>query len=92
MCLQKYDGLKKVVVVGIDMTAAWKMELQSVRDRQMALQASRLSALGEMAGGIAHEINNPLMIIQGIGFQVSKVMQRMVNSPTAMILSKGRIY
>lgn len=37
-----------------------KLELSS----QMAA-LSRLSALGEMAGGIAHEINNPLMIISG---------------------------
>lgn len=28
-------------------------------------QASKFSALGEMAGGIAHEINNPLSIIKG---------------------------
>ena len=30
-----------------------------------AINASRLASLGEMATGIAHEINNPLAIIQG---------------------------
>jgi len=31
--------------------------------QQTAIQASKMAALGEMAGGIAHEINNPLSII-----------------------------
>ncbi len=36
------------------------------KEAQMHLaQNSKLSALGEMAGGIAHEINNPLSIIKG---------------------------
>jgi len=34
------------------------------------IRSARLAALGEMAGGIAHEINNPLAIIQA---QISKI-------------------
>lgn len=32
--------------------------------QQTIIQKSKMAALGEMAGGIAHEINNPLAIIQ----------------------------
>ncbi len=34
-------------------------------DQSSLANASKLSSLGEMAGGIAHEINNPLMVITG---------------------------
>ncbi|MDO9183708.1 MAG: ATP-binding protein [Bacteriovorax sp.] len=36
-----------------------------VTQKARADQASQLAAIGEMASGIAHEINNPLSIIQG---------------------------
>ena len=36
-----------------------------LQQKEKTIEASKLSALGEMAGGIAHEINNPLMIIRG---------------------------
>lgn len=34
-------------------------------ERQKSIQASKLASLGEMAAGIAHEVNNPLSIIAG---------------------------
>ncbi len=56
-----FDREGKVV-----MSLGISRDITSTRAAEMALlQASKLASLGEMAGGIAHEINNPLAIIQG---------------------------
>jgi signal transduction histidine kinase len=44
---------------------AEKRRLDLDLQKQKTIEASHLSSLGEMAGGIAHEINNPLAIIRG---------------------------
>lgn len=47
-----------------DLTLIKATEIELEKSRALIVSSSRLSALGEMAGGIAHEINTPLAVIQ----------------------------
>jgi two-component system NtrC family sensor kinase len=39
--------------------------LELDKQRAIAIETAKMASLGEMAGGIAHEINNPLTVISG---------------------------
>lgn len=48
-----------------DLTEQKNIESALEQERRKLAYAAKMSSLGEMAGGISHEINNPLAIIQG---------------------------
>lgn len=58
---------KTVKIIGTtqDITERFKIQLQMI-------QSNKMASLGEMASGIAHEINNPLAIIKMTALQMQK--------------------
>lgn len=64
--IKDYSGVtKKYLSIRFDITAQKRQQEALEQQRVMMANASKMASLGEMASGIAHEINNPLTIITG---------------------------
>ena len=59
---EKFGG---VIGVMVDVTGERKMQSERVVLQNNLIQQNKLASLGELAGSIAHELNNPLSIILG---------------------------
>lgn len=64
------DGLVSWDGVLFEITEQKQLEESVQKERARAFTSSKLAALGQMAGGIAHELNNPLAIIDGYASRI----------------------
>lgn len=66
-------------------------KLKLVEESVKAEHASRLTSLGEMAGGIAHEINNPLTIITLLTGKLEKDAKNGKIEPEKLLETLGKV-
>jgi two-component system cell cycle sensor histidine kinase/response regulator CckA len=70
-------GGKVYRIVGIaeDITALREAQDRLVYTQAQVVSNAKFAALGEMASGIAHEINNPLAVIHGLSVQLQELFR-----------------
>lgn len=63
--LIEYQGEEMIVASAYDLTERRAVEAEMARHREALYQSEKLSALGSLLAGVAHELNNPLSVVVG---------------------------
>lgn len=74
--LNKISGQNKISILGFDVTEDINKQRTINQIQAKAVQTSKLAVLGELAAGVAHEINNPLMILTSVAFVIQKHIEQ----------------
>lgn len=75
----EYRGEDVLVSVVQDMTDQLAVEAEMERQREALHQREKLSALGEVLAGVAHELNNPLSVVVGQALMLKETAQQPKN-------------
>ncbi len=81
----------RMIGVNWDETTDYEQKRTIENQKIKMVEASRLSSLGEIAGGIAHEINNPLTIILGTSQHLRKLHSRNELAPEVLLEKLAKI-
>lgn len=68
-----------------DLTTQRQLEARLEEERAKSIHATKLAVMGEMAASFAHEINNPLSIIDAYAFNIEQAGRR----PDPALLAEG---
>ncbi len=67
-----FHGEKVIVSHTYDLTDRIKMQQELERQRETLHQNEKLSALGGLLAGVAHELNNPLSVVLGLSLMLKE--------------------
>lgn len=71
--LIEYKGKSVIVGTTKDLTDRLAIEEEMSRQREILNQNEKLSAMGELLAGVAHELNNPLSVVVGLAELLQEV-------------------
>lgn len=60
-----FEGEPAIVTTWVDLTALRAAQGEAARSREALHQSEKLTALGALLAGVAHELNNPLSVVVG---------------------------
>ena len=76
----EFKGEPFMVTYTFDLSERIAMERELGRQQEMLHQSEKLSALGELLAGVAHELNNPLSVVVGH----SLMLQEEIDDPSVL--------